>query len=48
MRIAFYGFSQGACLATEFVARHAQRYAGLLAFTGGLSAGGTYFVYGAI
>jgi predicted esterase len=35
-RIAFCGFSQGACLATEFVARHAQRYAGLLAFTGGL------------
>ena len=35
-RIAFCGFSQGACLATEFVARHPQRYAGLLAFTGGL------------
>src|SRR5512133_3027287 len=35
-QIAFCGFSQGACLATEFVARHAQRYAGLLAFTGGL------------
>jgi phospholipase/carboxylesterase len=35
-RIALCGFSQGACLATEFVARHPQRYAGLLAFTGGL------------
>jgi len=35
-QIAFCGFSQGACLATEFVARHPQRYAGLLAFTGGL------------
>lgn len=35
-RIAIAGFSQGACLATEFVASHPQRYAGLLAFTGGL------------
>ena len=35
-QVAFCGFSQGACLATEFVARHHQRYAGLLAFTGGL------------
>ena len=30
------GFSQGACLALEFVARHARRYAGVLAFSGGL------------
>lgn len=30
------GFSQGACLATEFVARHPVRYRALLAFTGGL------------
>jgi predicted esterase len=35
-QVAFCGFSQGACLATEFLARHPQRYAGLLAFTGGL------------
>jgi phospholipase/carboxylesterase len=35
-RIVLCGFSQGACLATEFVARHPQRYAGLIAFTGGL------------
>ena len=35
-RIAVCGFSQGACLATEFVARHTQGYAGLLAYTGGL------------
>jgi predicted esterase len=35
-RIALCGFSQGACLATEFVARYPRRYAGLLAFTGGL------------
>jgi predicted esterase len=35
-QVALCGFSQGACLATEFVARHPRRYAGLLAFTGGL------------
>lgn len=35
-RIALAGFSQGACLATEFVARHPRRYAALAAFTGGL------------
>lgn len=35
-QIALCGFSQGACLATEFVGRHAERYAALLAFTGGL------------
>jgi phospholipase/carboxylesterase len=35
-RIVIGGFSQGACLATEFVARHPKRYAGLIAFTGGL------------
>ena len=30
------GFSQGACLASEFVASHPARYAGVIAFTGGL------------
>lgn len=35
-RIALLGFSQGACLASEFVARNATRYGGLLAFSGGL------------
>lgn len=35
-QVALCGFSQGACLATEFVARNPRRYAGLLAFTGGL------------
>ena len=30
------GFSQGACLASEFAARHARRYGGLLIFSGGL------------
>jgi predicted esterase len=34
--VALCGFSQGACLAAEFVARNPRRYAGLLAFTGGL------------
>lgn len=35
-RLVVAGFSQGACLATEFVARNPQRYGALLAFTGGL------------
>jgi len=30
------GFSQGACLSTEFIARNPARYGGLVAFTGGL------------
>lgn len=34
--IVVAGFSQGACLATEFVASTPSRYAGLVAFTGGL------------
>lgn len=34
--IFFLGFSQGACLAMEFVTQHAARYGGLVAFTGGL------------
>lgn len=32
----FLGFSQGACLTLEFVARNAERYGGVVAFTGGL------------
>jgi phospholipase/carboxylesterase len=35
-RIVIAGFSQGACLATEFVASHPARYGALIAFTGGL------------
>lgn len=35
-QIVIAGFSQGACLATEFVARNPARYGGLIAFTGGL------------
>lgn len=34
--IYFLGFSQGACLALEFVTRNAKRYGGIVAFTGGL------------
>lgn len=34
--IYLLGFSQGACLALEFVARHAQRFGGVVAYTGGL------------
>jgi predicted esterase len=35
-RTVVLGFSQGACLASEFMVRHAARYGGLIAFTGGL------------
>lgn len=35
-KIVICGFSQGACLATEFVATHPARYGGLIAYTGGL------------
>ena len=34
--IFFCGFSQGACLTLEFTARHAKKYGGIVAFTGGL------------
>jgi phospholipase/carboxylesterase len=34
--IFFLGFSQGACLTLEFVTRNADRYGGVVAFTGGL------------
>jgi predicted esterase len=35
-RIALLGFSQGACLTTEFVARHPRRYGAVMGLTGGL------------
>lgn len=35
-RIVLGGFSQGACLASEFVAQNPARYGGLLVFSGGL------------
>ncbi|PZP50298.1 MAG: phospholipase [Pseudopedobacter saltans] len=34
--IYFLGFSQGACLTTEYIARNAKKYGGVVAFTGGL------------
>lgn len=35
-KIYFLGFSQGACLSLEFAARNANKYGGIIAFTGGL------------
>jgi predicted esterase len=35
-RVALLGFSQGACLALEYAARHAQRYGAVIGFSGGL------------
>lgn len=35
-KVVLLGFSQGACLALEFAARHARRYAGIVALSGGL------------
>jgi predicted esterase len=35
-RLVLLGFSQGACLSTEFAARHAQRYGGVVGLSGGL------------
>jgi phospholipase/carboxylesterase len=35
-RTVIAGFSQGACLLLEFVARHARRYGGVLGLSGGL------------
>lgn len=34
--IYFLGFSQGACLTLEYVTRHAKKWGGVVAFTGGL------------
>jgi phospholipase/carboxylesterase len=35
-KIVLAGFSQGACLALEFAARHARRFGGVAGFSGGL------------
>jgi phospholipase/carboxylesterase len=35
-QIFFCGFSQGACLTLEYVCRHAKKWGGVAAFTGGL------------
>ena len=45
-KVLLVGFSQGACLASEFVARDPERYAGLVLLSGGLiGAEGTDFDY---
>jgi predicted esterase len=45
-KIAILGFSQGACLTSEFVARHPRRYGAVIALTGGLiGPPGTTFGY---
>jgi glyoxalase family protein len=35
-RVVLMGFSQGACLALEYAARHAKRFGGIVGFSGGL------------
>jgi phospholipase/carboxylesterase len=46
-KVLVVGFSQGACLAAEFVARDPRRYAGVVLLSGGLiGAAGTDFDYG--
>jgi predicted esterase len=35
-KVVLMGFSQGACLASEYAVRHARRYGGVVAFSGGL------------
>ena len=35
-KVIFLGFSQGACLATEYPARYPKRYGGIIALSGGL------------
>lgn len=45
-RTLLLGFSQGACLALEYVARHPQRYGGVVGLSGGLiGPDGTKFDY---
>jgi phospholipase/carboxylesterase len=45
-RVVLLGFSQGACLATEYTARHPQRYGGVVGLSGGLiGPEGTTFDY---
>jgi phospholipase/carboxylesterase len=43
--IYFAGFSQGACLAAEFVTRNATRFGGIVLFTGGLIGDKIYTEY---
>lgn len=45
-QILLAGFSQGACLVTEYAVRHATHYGGIVVFTGGLGGpGGTRWEY---
>jgi predicted esterase len=45
-KVALVGFSQGACLSLEFIARNAQRYAAVIGLSGGLiGPPGTQFTY---
>jgi len=45
-RVVLAGFSQGACLASEYAARHPDRYGGVVALSGGLiGPEGTDFEY---
>ncbi|MEZ3114694.1 alpha/beta hydrolase [Halobaculum sp. MBLA0147] len=45
-RVVLLGFSQGACLATEWAARNPTRYGGVVGFSGGLiGPPGTEFAY---
>ncbi len=45
-QVILLGFSQGACLATEYAARHPQRYGGVVGLSGGLiGPEGTSFDY---
>lgn len=39
-KVVLLGFSQGACLASEFAARHPRRYGGVVALSGGLIGNG--------
>ena len=46
-RLVLLGFSQGACLSAEFAVRHADRYGGVILFSGGLiGPPGTAWDYG--
>ena len=41
-KVMILGFSQGACLALEFAARNPERYGGIFALSGGLTASGAH------
>lgn len=46
-RLVLLGFSQGACLTAEYAVRHADRYGGIVLYTGGvIGPEGTKWEYG--